>query len=491
MRKKEPECEARMSGLTRRRFIQSTAALAGLALVTPVSQVFGANDRLRLAICGARSRGNALMRGFLDQENVEVAWIVDPDVRVLERRSEEVRERTGKKPKATTDVRKALEDPGVDALVVATPNHWHSLMVVWAAQAGKHCYVEKPASHDIYEGRVALEAAQKYGVVVQHGTQRRSSRRYADLIQAIHSGKYGRLTVSHGFACKPRNGIGHQPVAEPPEWLDWNLWRGHVPIDEFHANLAHYNWHWFWATGSGELNNQGTHQLDVAYWALDPEMHSKHPVSATALGGRFAWGDQGETPNSMFAVAEYPNGQKVVMNIRNVSYDGYVREVENRYYFEDGGKIVGGEYISPGGERQPVEGEAAEITPGGEFGSFVRACRAGKPGMVNASMQDGHYSSALGHVMNISYRLGRELPFNEKAGRFGDDAKVAEEFIDFHEIMRDGVGVPEDEEKYIVGPRLIFDSETERFVGERAAEANHLVRDPRRKEFDLPEPEKV
>jgi hypothetical protein len=236
MKETDARFETKLRPLTRRHFLKSTAALAGLALVTPTSQVFGANARLRLAICGVRGRGNHLMRRFMDQENVEIAWIVDPDIRLQERRSAEVLESTGKKPKTTADVRKALEDPGVDAIVVATPNHWHSLMVIWAAQAGKHCYVEKPASHDIHEGRVALAAAEKYGVVVQHGTQRRSSTRYADLIHAIHAGKYGRLTVSHGFACKARAGIGHEPVSNPPDWLDWNLWRGHAMIDEFHAN---------------------------------------------------------------------------------------------------------------------------------------------------------------------------------------------------------------------------------------------------------------
>ncbi len=431
------------------------------------------------------------MRNAAGEDNVEIAWIVDPDRRVLERRAEEMKERTGRKPRTTTDIRKALDDPSVDGIIVGTPNHWHSLMVIWAAQAGKHCYVEKPASHDVYEGRVALEAARKYGVVVQHGTQRRSSENIAGLVKAIHSGKYGKLTVSHGLACKSRSGIGHEPVSAPPESLDWNLWRGHALIPRFHGNLVHYNWHWFWVTGNGELNNQGTHQLDLAYWALDPEMHSQHPVRATSLGGRFQWDDQGETPNTQFSVAEYPNGQKVVMNVRNVDYENYRHEVENRFYFEDGGKIIGNEYIDPGGEKHALEREDAGITPGGPMGSFIRACREGDPEMANGTMLEGHYSSALGHLMNISYRLGRKVPFNEKAGRFGDDSRVAEEFQSLHAIMRDGVGLPEDEARYIAGPWLEFDSDSERFVGEHAVNANVLLRNPRRAEFDIPEPDKV
>lgn len=477
-------------GVTRRHFVKTTAAFGALALLGPVAPVArgSANNRLRLAVAGVRSRGNALMRGFLSQPDVEVAWIIDADRNVLERRAEEVVERNGgRKPKTSTDVRHALEDDSVDALVVATPNHWHSLMVIWAAQAGKHCYVEKPASHDVYEGRVAMEAAEKYGVVVQHGTQRRSRRRYADLIKTIHSGKYGKLSVAHAFACKPRQGIGYADPSPAPEWLDWNMWRGHAMVDTFHENLVHYDWHWFWQTGNGDLNNQGTHQLDVAYWALDPSMNGSFPSKVTALGGRFQWDDQGETPNTMFSVAEYPNGQKVVMNIRNINYEGYERQVENRYYFEDGGRIIGNKYISPDGTEREVETLSADMTEGGEFASFVKACRAGDPDLANCTMADGHYSSALGHLMNISYRLGEKQPFNKKAGRFGDDSTVAREFLDFHEIMRDGVGLPEDEEDYLVGPWLTVDPATERFVGEHADRANSLLRNPRREGFELPD----
>jgi predicted dehydrogenase len=307
-------------------------------------------------------------------EDVDVTWLVDPDRRLLEASRPEHHHRYP---------RRALDDKNLDAISVATPNHWHSLMVIMAAQAGKHCYVEKPASHDIYEGRVALEAAKKYGVVIQHGTQQRSNQGRAGMIKAIQSGKYGKLAVAHGFCCKPRGSIGHKEPGAPPDWLDWNLWRGPAVIDQYHGNFVHYNWHWFWVTGNGDLNNQGTHELDVAFWSLDPGMTA--PVRAMALGGRFAWNDQGETPNTMFAIAEYPNGQKVFFNVRNVNYDGYPREVKNDFYFEDGGKILGNTYISPSGEQEPVQGEPVEITPGGPFGSFVAACRAGKPEMSNAA----------------------------------------------------------------------------------------------------------
>lgn len=478
--------------ISRRNFIKSTAAVGTLAFFGSTANVLGANSRLRIAVCGVRSRGNHLMRTFLNEDNVEVAWIIDPDHRLLERRSGEVEEITGRKPRTATDVRRALEDPDVDAIVVATPNHWHSTMVVWAAQAGKHCFVEKPASHDVWEGRVALEASRKYGVVVQHGTQRRNRHKEADLMKTIQSGKYGRLALSHAYASKPREGIGHAEPASPPDWLDWNMWRGHAMLDEYHGNLVHYDWHWFWATGNGDLNNQGTHELDIARWALDPEMHDRHPTRVMSLGGRYVWDDQGETPNSQFGVAEYPNGQKVLMEVRNVNHEDYVRRVENRFFFEDGGMIIGEQYlyVAPNGREERVEVEEADVFPGGNAGSFVRACRSGNPEQVNAGMHEGHYTSALGHLMNNSYRLGVKKPFSRDEFH-SDDNAVIEQFEWFHGRLRDGVGLNPEEEQYQVGPWLTFDSDSERFTGEMAEEANLLLRNPRREEFDLPEPDQV
>jgi predicted dehydrogenase len=458
------------------------------------ASVLGANDRFRIAVCGVNGRGKSHIRGFDGQDNVEVAYLVDPDSKVLDSKVNELKEtgQNSKSVKGVTDVRQVLDDKNIDAISCATPNHWHSQMVIWAAQAKKHIYVEKPASHDIYEGRVALAAAEKYGIVVQHGTQRRSEKGWAKQVSEIRSGMYGKMVVSHGFACKPRNGIGFESLTNPPANLDWNLWKGPAVIDKFHKNLVHYNWHWFWPTGNGELNNQGTHQLDVAYWALDPEVENTHPKRVMAIGGRFSWDDQGETPNTMFALAEFANGQYVFFNVRNVNYEGYEREVTNRFYFEDGGKLWDGKYISKNGSQpRNVTVKNVRQTPGGAFGSFVNACRANDPKMANGNMYDAHYSCALGHLMNNSYRLGEKVPFNEKAGRFGDNALAYEEFMKIHSIAKDGMGVPVDKAEYIVGPWLEFDAESEKFVGDRSVEANRLLRDPRRTEFDIPSPKSV
>ena len=484
-----------MSRLNRRQFVRSGTALGGAAMFAPAvcrGNVIGANDRVRVAVVGVNGRGSSHIQGWLGQENVEVAALVDVDEKVLGRRVENVVERVeGKyRPRGVADIRRVLEDPSIDAISIATPNHWHALMTIWGAQAGKHVYVEKPMSHDVAEGRVAVEAANKYGVVVQHGTQRRSDAKLAGLHQAIRSGKFGRLKISYGYCCKPRGGIGHKPITDPPPHLDWDLWRGPAVIEDYHDNYVHYNWHWFWASGNGDLNNQGTHQLDVARWALDSDQ--THPVRAMAIGGRFQWDDQGETPNTMFAMAEYPNGQYVFFNVRNVNYEGYERQVENEYYFEDGGKIVRGKYYAKGDrEGEPVRVDPGDVTPGGNWGSFIAAIRAGDPSMANGTAIEAHYGCVVGHLMNNSYRLGQRVPFNAKAGRFGDDTDAYEHFQKLHTVMSDGVGIPADGNHYVVGPTLEFDPDRETHVGEHRQAADRLLKDPNRPGFEVPDPLRV
>ena len=482
-----------MPRLNRRRFIQASSA-AGALLITGTKasgKVNGANDRVRIAVAGLNGRGKSHIGGWLGQDNVEIAYLVDPDDNVLGKRMKDLESKC-EGPLATkgvNDIREALDDPNVDAVSIATPNHWHSLMTIWAAQRGKHVYVEKPMSHDVAEGRVAVEAQKEHGVVIQHGTQRRSNAGIAGLHEALQDGRLPKLKVAYGYCCKPRGSIGHEPIGSPPSNLDWNLWKGPAVIDDYHANYVHYDWHWFWKTGNGDLNNQGTHQLDVARWAVDKDQ--THPIRAMAIGGRFKWDDQGETPNTMFGLAQYPNGQYVLFNVRNVNYKGYQRQVYNEYYLEDGSKIIGeGNYkiIRPGSDHaEDLKLPPGDVTPGGNWGSFISAIRAGDPSMANGDVMDAHYGCVMGHLMNNSYRLGKKVPFNAKAGKFGDDPIAAEHFMKLHEIMSDGVGIPEDGAEYVVGPWLTFDPETERHTGDYADEANALLKDPNNKGFEIPE----
>jgi len=482
-----------MNSISRRSFNSGAAALGTTLLITGTrasGNIIGANDRLRIAIAGLNGRGKSHMQGWLSQKNVEIAYLIDPDQNVLDKAMKSLEEKSDKKfnCKAVRDVRTALEDKTLDAISIACPNHWHSLMTIWAAQAGKHVYVEKPMSHDVYEGRIAVEAQRKYGVVVQHGTQRRSEAKIAGLHEAIQAGKFGKLKIAYGYCCKPRDTIGMQSPTAPPSNLDWKLWKGPAVIDQYHPNFVHYNWHWFWKTGNGDLNNQGTHQLDVARWAIDKEQ--THPVRAMAIGGRFKWQDQGETPNTMFGIAEYPNGQQVFFNVRNVNYKGYKHEVINEYYFEDGGKITGEKdymYFAKGskvGER--IEVADGAVTPGGNWGSFIAACRAKNPSMANGTAPDAHYGCVLGHLINNSYRLGSSAAFSAESGHFGANKDAIEHFGNLHEIMNKGVGLNEGDANYTVGPWLTFDPKTERHVGEHSEAANLLLKDPNSKEFEIP-----
>ncbi len=480
-----------MARITRRNFLQGSAAVGGGLLLNGTrasGSFFGAADRVRVAVAGLNGRGGSHLAGWLEQDNVEVACVIDPDQDVLDRAVRNVTEAVDSKysPRGVTDVREILDDNTIDAISIATPNHWHSLMTIWAIQAGKNVYVEKPMSHDVVEGRVVVEAQKKYGVVVQHGTQTRSDAGVAGLHEAIQAGKFGRLKISYGYCCKPRGSIGFEPVGPPPANLNWDLWKGPAVIDEYHGNYHPYDWHWFWKTGNGDLNNQGTHQLDVARWALDVDQ--THPVRVRALGGRFMWNDQGETPNTMFAMAEYPNGQIVMFNVRNVNYDGYEHQVENEYYFEDGGKIIRNQYYPAGStEGEDLDIEPGHVTPGGNWGAFIAAIRAGDPEMANGTAPIAHDACVLGHLMNNSYRLGEQVPFNAEAGRFGDNADAYEHFMKLHDIMASGVGVPEEGNFYTVGPTLTFDPATERHTGDHADAANALLKDPNNPGFEVPD----
>lgn len=469
---------------TRRSFLVSAATAAS------ASRVMGANERVNLVVIGVGGRGTGHVRSYLGlKEQCNVAGICDVNQAARERSSTIVQTAGAPKPKEYNDMREVFADKSVDAVSMATPNHWHALGTVWACQAGKDVYVEKPASHNVWEADRMVDAARKYKRMVQVGTQSRSSAHIKKAAQLMKEGVIGQVYMAKGLCYKRRPSIGRKPDIPVPPGIDWDKFLGPAPMRPFNENRFKYNWHWFWDTGNGDLNNQGTHQLDIAYWALGKKTH---PVRAMALGGRFKWNDQGVTPNTMFGIAEYPGGQYVFFNVRNVDFPGYPHQVENEYYFEDGGKIIRDMYYPKGSSSgEKVKVDAGKVTPGGCFGAFIAACRAGNPALANGTMEDAHFSCVVGHLMNNSYRLGEKVPFNAKAGRFGDNKAAAEHFLKLHEMMRDGAGVPEDKESYTVGPWLTFDPQTEKFVGEHAEAANKLVSDPNRKGFEVPDAAKV
>ena len=274
-------------------------------------RVLGANDRVRIAVAGINGRGRTHLTGFAQMKGVEIAYLVDPDSRLFASRSKIVNERAGNTPACVQDVRQALDDKNLDAISIVTPNHWHSLMAIWACQAGKDVYVEKPCSHNVFEGRKLVEAARKYGRIVQHGTQRRTDPQWIQLAGDVRSGKYGKLLVSYGYASRTRRSIGIKDPQDPPRELDFDLWLGPAPVRPFRTNLVHYNWHWRWDFGNGEIGNMGSHQLDVCRWAM-PD--GAKPKSVVSLGGRFGYKDQGETPNTQLTLIDchwLPSGKLI------------------------------------------------------------------------------------------------------------------------------------------------------------------------------------
>jgi predicted dehydrogenase len=475
-----------MTQITRRGFLKSsleTAAAITIAGTKSSGRVLGANETIRIAVVGIHGQGNGHIGQYLKLPGVQITYLVDPDKSLWEPRSKPIKEKYGVAPTCVTDIRKALQDPNLDAISVATPNHWHSLIAIWACQAGKHAYIEKPMSHNVWEGRQVVEAARKYKRIIQHGTQQRSSTGRASEIAAVQSGKYGKLLVSKGYCCKPRWSIDFKKPGAPPEHLDFNIWLGPAPEQPYHANLVHYNWHWFWDFGNGDIGNQGVHEYDVARWAIKD---ATLPTKVWSLGGRFGYKDQGQTPNTQMTVMEFGD-VLLVFEVRGLveGKTDLKRRVANEYYTTEGRIENGMIYPRNGGTPEKLASFETKVKPGGAFGSFLNAVRSGKPEDCNAGPEHGHYSSALCHLGNISYRLGEQVPFDGKA-KLGDNREVVETFKNLQENLT-GVGLKLDELKYQLGRTLTMDPKTEQFTGEGAKEANALLTREYRKPFVVAE----
>ena len=479
-----------MSRFTRRDFLKTTAATSAAFSLFTISgtkasgKVIGANETVRIGVAGINGRGNSHIDEFSKVENVLVSCLIDPDSRLFKSKSKATAEKFGAEPKCVPDIREALEDKSLDAISVATCNHWHSLITVWACQANKHVYVEKPISHNVFEGRKCVEAAQKYGCIVQHGTQQRSSDSRAKQIAAIQSGKYGKLLVAKGYCCKPRWSIGIKPEAPPPTDFDYNVWLGPAPEQPFHGNLHPYNWHWFWDFGNGDIGNQGVHEMDVARWGI---RSATLPTKVWSLGGRFIPGekDQGETPNMLLSVYEFGDTLLVFETRGLVQKPGAPPfKVANEFYTTDGVIRDFKFYPQDGGDPQPLSGGEAEVTEGGPFGAFIAAVRAGDNRKNNCDAEVAHYSAALCHLGNISYRLGEQVPYRDKPKLLGDNAEVVASFDAIRENLK-AVDIQLDDATYQLGRVLNVDPQAETFVGDE--EANQLLTRPYRSPFVVPE----
>jgi len=385
---------------------------------------FGANDRIRVAVVGLHGRGKSHIRAFSASTDSEVVALCDVDRKVLAQRANELRRQTGKTPKTFQDVRKLLADDAVDVVSIATPNHWHALLTVWACQAGKDVYVEKPLSHNVWEGKQVIAAVAQYNRIVQHGTQRRCEPGWIRAIQRLREGVIGEVYMARGLCFKPRDSIGIKQDAPPPEWLRWDLWQGPAPDRPYNPNYVHYNWHWFWDYGNGDLGNQGVHQMDVAVWG----MNKGFPVRIASTGGRYGYKDQGETPNTQICTYTYADGSVLTFEVRGLptnSEEGV--KIGNLFYGSDGYMLEQRFFDTKGKEipdksqpqkRGRTRSKSAKDDEGDPFAAFLRAVRSRDQNDVLAPVEAGHVGCAHCHLGNIAYRLAQELTFNPDAQEF-------------------------------------------------------------------------
>ncbi len=513
-----------MSNVSRRDFLKGSLGVAGatFAIGTSARPVLGANETLNVACAGIRGRGQSHMGAYLGMKDVRITWLVDPDSRLFDARAkrcemhgapketyfEEVKDKkTGElkkvkktrtvgkgpngRPRCVADIRKALEDKNLDCVSIASTNSTHSLLAIWAMQAGKDVYVEKPATHNVHEGRILVETAKKYARMVQHGTQSRGSTGWAKATALARSGKLGKLKISYGWASKPRSGIGFKKTEPPPKGLDFNVWLGPAPDQPFHANLVHYNWHWFWDFGNGDTGNQGVHQMDIARWAL-PEDHWAKPFKIMSLGGRFAWNDQGETPNAHLTIFDFGDYQLFFESCNLVTRGNKKKNIPNTASVTDEFHTTDG-VITPSGftphgsnKREKLPDIKVDMGAGGDiFNNFIKCVRSRDADGLLTGPMACHLSAAMCHLGAICYRLGKETSFAESRNIFGGN-QAAQEALEKMEWRMKSRGVKIDDSlKYHVGPVLTFDPRTEKFVGNN--KANTLLTRNYRKPFVVPD----
>jgi len=412
--------------LNRRYFFMSAAAVAAAGRRVLAS----ANDTVRIAIVGCGGRGGSHLRQWTTLPNVDLAAISDIDQSHMDDFVKKV-EATGKKaPQAYQDMRKILDDKSIDAISIATPNHWHTLQTIWACQAGKDVYVEKPCTHNIFEAKQIVAAARKYDRMVQQGSQSRSSPALQEGVQKLREGVIGDVYLSRGLCYKTRNTIGHTPVSDVPDGVDYDLWTGPAPKRAFSRNRFHYNWHWFWDTGNGDIGNQGIHEMDKARWGLGV----KYPVRATAMGGHFMFDDDQETPNTLNSSFEFDDDGKKKMLEFEVRHWITNREygtpnqaggsIGNLYYGSNGYMVIENynKYSTYIGKDQTPGPTATKGDT--HFQNFIDAVRAHKRELLNCEVEEGAASTVLVHLANISYRLGRTVNFDSKTMTCGNDAEA-------------------------------------------------------------------
>jgi predicted dehydrogenase len=503
-----------MKQATRRDFLKSSMA-AGLALGLPrmaigggaPSKALGPNDAVRLAVVGMGAtkavggvggRGHQLIAHFIDRlpevPGAKIVALCDVDQEFLDREVQRFKER-GQEVATYTDLRRVFDDKTIDAVIIALPNHWHALATIWACQAGKDVYVEKPFSYNIWEGRQAVAAARKYGRMVQVGTQSRSSSLLRQAFDSLRGGELGPLRFAHALVYRPREGIGKVSAPTPvPATVDYDLWCGPAPKGPLMRKQLHYEWHWFWATGNGEIGNNGVHVMDLCRWALG---QNGLPPRAMSIGGRFAVNDCAETANTQIALLDYQPAP-LICEVRNVRAagsangigkfhnltDGVVIDCEGGYFAGNG---TGGALFDNQGKKIkdiPDDGSSSRLEAT-HLSNFVAAVRSRKAGDLAAEALQGHLSTAGCHLANISHRLGKQSAPEAIRQTIQGSRELSDAFERCREYLLEN-GVYLGATPVVLGPWVTYDPGQERFVDDFADQANELSRRDYRQPFVVP-----
>lgn len=473
-----------MKTISRRLFTQGTAT-AGVACTLIPGRVLGANNRVNIGVIGCGGKGRAHANSFGRLENVSLVAVSDPDTTHMDKTAGD-----NAGIAKHQDLRNLLEMKELDAAVIATPNHWHSLAVIMACQAGKHAYVEKPVSHSIDEGRKMVEATRKYNRIVQAGTQHRSCPAVQECAADVQAGKYGKVLWVHSSKLGARKPIGKVAAPIPvPANIDYNLWAGPAPMTPVHRKSFHYDWHWQWNWGDGEMGNWAVHYLDDVRHILGWD---DVPSSVVSAGARW-WDDDGETPNMHMALMER-DGVNVVVDIRNMQ-DFSTGRQQGAVYL----KSTGGNYIMceegfiriarGGGKAYDLNGDMIKQYKGnggaGHDSNFINAVREGSNASLACEIETGHYSTVMCHLANIGWRTGKETTIDQTRETFkGHDDAV--NTLESMLVQLNGT-VDFKKQPITLGPRLTYDNASERFTGQGAGAANAYVKPASRAPFAIPD----
>ncbi len=478
-----------MSSYTRRRFLEDSLLAATVAAM-PCGSLLAAekskkskkkppSELLGVAIVGVGGRGSEHIRQFLEMPDTEIRYVVDADEKIGNSRVAAIAKRQGRAPKFVRDMREAFDDKAVDVVSTATPNHWHALTSIWAMQAGKDMYVEKPVSHDVHEGRLTVDTARRYNRICQSGTQSRSMQGVVEAVEYVKAGKIGKVKLARGLCYKRRPSIGAKGVYEAPASVDYNLWSGPAPVLPITRPRFHYDWHWQRAYGNGDMGNQGPHQLDIARWGLGMDRLADRVIT---FGGRLGYEDAGDTANTEIGIFEFGD-KTLVFEVRGLETPPLLNASVGTIFYGSDGYVVVASLSTPDATGRTVHSGAAAFDPKGKlvqtfsgqgdrhFPNFIEAVKARNPKLLHADILEGHLSCSHSHLANVSYYLAKPASVDEIQKTLSG-LKTNENVADcldrtVKHLVADGVDLKKT--PLALGPLLSIDSKQETVIDNPAA----------------------